>query len=199
MGKVVVLDNGHGGTINGVYQTAGKRSPNWHYGVLYEGVFNRWVVRRIIEKLDRLKIPYYYLTPEQRDISLPTRVKRSDRIYKENQKTWLLSVHANGGGGYGTEGFTSYGHTTSDGIMDIVLKDFENNVRGVSGMRYDKSDGDLDKESGFYILRKPIMPSGLIEIGFMDNLSDYNNLENSKFLDSVVNSLVISIIKIYNA
>ncbi|MBK8888090.1 MAG: hypothetical protein IPN46_16750 [Saprospiraceae bacterium] len=50
MGRTVILDNGHGGVINGKYQTTGKRSPNWDKGVLFEGMFNRWVVNRIIEK-----------------------------------------------------------------------------------------------------------------------------------------------------
>ncbi|MBK8079429.1 MAG: hypothetical protein IPK25_03525 [Saprospiraceae bacterium] len=57
MGRTVILDNGHGGVINGIYQTSGKRSPNWNQGILYEGMFNRWVVNRVIEALDRKKNP----------------------------------------------------------------------------------------------------------------------------------------------
>ena len=45
-----LLDPGHGGIIDGVYQTAGKRSPKFPDGsVLYEGEFNRDVVGRIIK------------------------------------------------------------------------------------------------------------------------------------------------------
>ena len=40
-----ILDNGHGGIINGVYQTAGKRSPIWADGTqLFEGEFNRAIM-----------------------------------------------------------------------------------------------------------------------------------------------------------
>ena len=39
---IVLLDNGHGGIINGEYQTPGKRSPVWADGSqLFEGEFNR--------------------------------------------------------------------------------------------------------------------------------------------------------------
>ena len=47
-----ILDNGHGGVIDGVYQTKGKRSPKFENGdVLYEGVFNRRVVKKLSELL----------------------------------------------------------------------------------------------------------------------------------------------------
>ncbi|MCG9704983.1 hypothetical protein [Photobacterium damselae] len=37
-----ILDAGHGGIINGQYQTAGKRSPIWSDGSqLFEGEFKR--------------------------------------------------------------------------------------------------------------------------------------------------------------
>ena len=45
-----LLDPGHGGIIDGVYQTAGKRSPIFPDGsVLYEGEFNRSVVKHLLK------------------------------------------------------------------------------------------------------------------------------------------------------
>ena len=38
--------------------------------------------------------------------------------------------------------------------------------------RTDYSDGDIDKESNFYVLRTTKMPSILLEILFMDNYSE---------------------------
>ncbi|MBK8888006.1 MAG: N-acetylmuramoyl-L-alanine amidase [Saprospiraceae bacterium] len=100
MGRTVILDNGHGGLINGIYQTSGKRSPNWDKGVLFEGMFNRWVVNRIIEKLDRKKIPYYHISPEFTDTTLETRTNRANHIFDQNPDVWILSIHANAGGGF---------------------------------------------------------------------------------------------------
>ena len=66
---IVLLDNGHGGLINGVYQTPGKRSPTWSDGsVLYEGEFNRAIVHGIIKELIKLNIPYVNICPEDEDI-----------------------------------------------------------------------------------------------------------------------------------
>lgn len=56
---IVLLDNGHGGIVNGEYQTTGKRSPIWDDGSqLFEGEFNRAIVNRIIERLTSLNINY---------------------------------------------------------------------------------------------------------------------------------------------
>lgn len=198
MSKTVVLDCGHGGVINGLYQTAGKRSPKWSKGVLYEGMFNRWVVNRVIEKLDRLEIPYYHISPELKDTSLATRVNRANTIHRKDRNTWLLSIHANAGGGVGVEGFTTTGYTSSDAIGEIVLRNLENDLVG-QRMRFDRSDGDRDKEVNYYLLRKPAMSAFLLECGFMDSSSDYNNLWNETYLNTLVDSLVGSIKKIYES
>jgi N-acetylmuramoyl-L-alanine amidase len=89
MSKTVILDNGHGGVINNVYQTAGKRSPKWSKGVLLEGMFNRWVVNRIIEQLDRKQIPYYHICPEITDTTLEARKNRANKIYTANKNTYI--------------------------------------------------------------------------------------------------------------
>lgn len=197
MGRTVILDNGHGGLINGIYQTSGKRSPNWDKGVLFEGMFNRWVVNRIIEKLDRKKIPYYHISPEFTDTTLETRTNRANLIFDQNPDVWILSIHANAGGGTGIEGFTTLGQKTSDGIGDLVLRNLKDDMIGTS-MRFDWSDGDRDKEKDYYILKRPMAPAFLIECGFMDHPIDYNNLWDEIYIDTLVDSLVRSIIEVYN-
>lgn len=193
---VPILDNGHGGVIGGIYQTPGKRSPDWNKGILYEGMFNRWVVNRIIEKLDRSAVPYYHISPEYVDVSLYTRVVRANKIYENNKNTYLLSIHANAGGGIGIEGFTTKGKTKSDYISEIFLRNIERRMVE-QNMRFDYSDGDRDKESNFYILSKFIGPAFLLESGFMDNKSDYDNLWDGRYIDLLVNSIVEVIIELY--
>jgi N-acetylmuramoyl-L-alanine amidase len=75
---LILLDAGHGGIINGKYQTPGNRSPKWSDGSqLFEGEFNRWIVNGIAERLSMMRIPYVLIAPEQRDITLKTRVNRA--------------------------------------------------------------------------------------------------------------------------
>lgn len=192
---IPIIDTGHGKMINGDYQTSGKRSPNWHQGVLYEGMFNNWVGNRVIEELDRKGIPYYHVSPEYTDITLQTRVERANRIYEENPNTYLLSIHANGGGGKGIEGFTHVGLSPSDAIATKFLNNFQS--YGLNKIRTDFSDGDPDKEKNFFVLEKTKGPSFLLECGFMDHPEDYENLWDRNYLCLVVDCIVEVIEDLY--
>jgi len=166
--KTILLDNGHGGIINGEYQTAGKRSPEWKDGSqLFEGEFNRAIVNGIIEELTILKIPYVNIVPELKDISLETRTNRAN----EYDDSIYISIHSNAGGGSGFEAYTYYGESKSDGYAAIFYNAFTKEFPTLNA-RTDYSDGDVDKEANFYVLRTTKMPSVLLEILFMDNFSE---------------------------
>lgn len=174
---IVLLDNGHGGLINGKYVTPGKRK-NWEEdGVIYEGEFNRAIVNGLIEKLTFLKIPYVNITPEYRDVTLYTRVKRANQHPAD--QSFFLSVHSNAGGGHGCEFFTSPGVTKSDSIATIFGEEYKKIFPG-RRLRTDYSDGDLDKERRFYVLTKTKMPAVLTENFFMDNIEEFQNILNTK-------------------
>jgi len=175
---LVLLDNGHGGIINGEYQTPGKRSPVWSDGSqLFEGEFNRAVVNRIIESLSNLNIPYINIVPELTDISLSERIKRANSIDADN--VFYVSVHANAGGGKGFEVFTSKGETRSDKIATIFGEEFKQTFP-TKRLRADYSDGDLDKEANFAVIRKTHMPAVLTENFFMDNEEECKELLMTK-------------------
>lgn len=194
--RIVVLDAGHGGMIAGVYQTAGKRSPNWSKGVLYEGVFNRWIICKVCKRLDILNVPYYRLALEDRDVPLFERVARLKRIKQANPNVWLLSQHANAGGGTGFEAFTSKGQDESDRISDKILKTFSNAFPSIA-MRYDRTDGDLDKEANFAMLTHGVCPSVLVESLFMDNKIDYELLWSNDFQNKLADCYVEVIKQVY--
>lgn len=194
---IPILDNGHGGMINGVYQTPGKRSPNWECGVLYEGAFNRWFVNRLMEKLDRASIPYFNVSPEVDDISLRIRVDRANRIHGKQPNVYLLSVHANAGGGEGIEGFTSPGQTASDAIAQKFLENLKEDIPEQK-FRFDHADGDFDKEAKFYVLTKTSCPAFLLECGFMDHRKDYLRLWDEEYLEKMVDSVFRTIVELHN-
>jgi len=163
--KTILLDNGHGGIINGVYQTNGKRSPIWDDGsILYEGEFTRAIVNGIIQELTVLEIPYVNLVPELTDIPLKERIKRANSY----TDSILLSIHANAGGGSGFEAFTYFGVSASDRYATIFYNKFKKEFPTVK-VRVDTTDGDMDKEANFYMLKHSSMPAVLTENFFMDN------------------------------
>ena len=198
--KTVILDAGHAGLRNGHYATPGKRSTDMGYGVLYEGAFNRWVMHELMRKLDMLSIPYYVVSDYAKDVSLNTRANRVNAIYKENPNVYLLSIHANAGGGTGIEAFTTRGETESDSLAELLLTTLKGDLqKPVGGMKFreDYSDGDADKEADFTVIKRSKCPGILLECGFMDHPEDYKKLWSIHYHEALANSIRKFVEKVY--
>lgn len=198
----IILDAGHGGIANGVYMTAGKRSPFTHKGMLYEGVFNRDIVRRIAYYLDRVDMPYVILVPEHHDISLHSRCNRVNFNTQgwpdyDVKNAFLVSIHANAGGGRGFEVFTSPGKTDADYLADLYIRGLQDTFKNKFQYRTDLSDGDLDKEARFKILTGTLCPAILTENLFMDTRKEYELLMTDDFRDLLSRSIFFSIKMFY--
>lgn len=195
----ILIDNGHG------IDTAGKCSPD---GSLREYKWAREIAARIVAALKAQKYDAELLVPEEKDITLPERVRRvnawCDRIGKEN--VIVISIHANAAGADGkwkTAGgwcaYTSPGQTQSDIIATALYKAAEKDLAGYIDrfpihkslgnydakqrpVRTDYSDGDPDYEARFYILINTKCPAVLTESLFQDNRTDVEFLtsENGK-------------------
>ena len=172
-----IFDNGHGGIIDGVYQTAGKRSPLWPDGeILYEGEFNRGIVNRLVKLCAEAGIECVNLVDTQKDVPLSERTDKANDIYrqqkdKDGKDCIYVSIHANGFSSETANGwsvYTSEGETKSD-LIASVLFDKASKEFPYEYMRKDTSDGDNDKESNFWVLRKTVMPAILSENFFMTN------------------------------
>lgn len=190
MKPIVLLDNGHG------KETAGKRSPVWSDGAqLFEWEFNRDIVRRIAKKLQADGIPYRVLVPEENDISLTERARRANEYAKEfNGKAYVLSIHANAGGGTGWEVYTSPGQTPSDAIATVFFEEAGREfVPDGWRMRSDYSDGDPDKEANFAILTKTTCPAILTENFFMDTEKDCRFIMSEDGRERIANMHVAAI------
>lgn len=187
----VILDNGHG------LDTPGKCSPKWPDGTrLYEWEFNRDIVKKIAEGLQQAGIKCEILVPETKDISLSERVKRADRIWKNTgKKCFLISIHGNAGGGTGYEVWTSTGKTKSDDIATILWEEMKIEFPSQK-MRLDTSDGDVDKESNFYILKNTKCPAIISENFFIDNRQDCKLMQSEAGRIKIANAHVRAIKKI---
>lgn len=185
MDKIILLDNGHG------RDTPGKCSPIWGDGrQLFEWEFNRDMVRRIILKCYHAGIRAVKLVPETFDVSLEERCKRANLWYDRcNGNCVVVSIHANAGGGTGFEVYTSPGQTQADPIATKLIEQLQQDFPEIK-MRKDMTDGDPDKEAGFYILKHTKAPAMLAENLFMDDEADCLLLMDDAFRDKLADSYV---------
>ena len=82
----------------------------------------------------------------------------------------FVSIHCNAFSdpdAHGFEVWTTRGQDDSDALATALFETIESNFPQLSG-RKDTSDGDVDKEAGFAVL-KGGMPSALVELAFISN------------------------------
>lgn len=166
---IILIDNGHG------IDTPGKRSPD---GRFREYLWNREVAAYLLDILRDDGFDARLVVPETNDVSLKTRATRVNRVVRDEGDCILISIHADAAGdgsrwmeARGWSCYTSVGRTDADALATAMYESFRTEFPGQK-FRTDFSDGDADKEAGFYILRKTKCPAVLLENWFYDNRQD---------------------------
>ena len=168
----ILIDNGHG------IQTKGKRSPD---GTLLEYAYTRELARRIVSILQSRGYDSELLVPEDDDIPLSERVRRTNAHCQALGKSnvILISLHLNAAGNgtkwmnaTGWSCYTCKGQTESDRLADCLYKAAEQILKNQIIRTDYARDGDSDWEENFYILRHSLCPAVLVEQFFMDNKKD---------------------------
>ena len=190
----IFIDNGHG------LMTAGKRSPD---GQFREPFYKREISRRVVSDLQDRGLDAELLVPEDDDISLAERVRRINTacFLLGKQNVILVSIHVNAAGNgskwlnaTGWSVYTCKGQTASHKLAECLclaaIKIFPGHR-----IRTDMSDGDMDWEEGFYILRKSLCPPVLTENFFMDNHSELEYLQSRAGKQAVVDTHVEGIVE----
>ena len=190
----IFIDNGHG------LMTAGKRSPDSQFR---EPFYNREIARRVVSDLRDRGLDAELLVPEDDDISLAERVRRVNTacFLLGKQNVILVSIHVNAAGNgskwlnaTGWSVYTCKGQTASDKLAECLCQAAIKNFPG-QRIRTDISDGDMDWEEGFYILRKSLCVAVLTENFFMDSISDLEYLQSRAGKQAVVDTHVEGIVE----
>ena len=190
----IFIDNGHG------LMTAGKRSPD---GQFREAFYNREIAKRVVSDLRDRGLDAELLVPEDDDISLAERVRRVNAacFLLGKQNVILVSIHVNAAGNgskwlnaTGWSVYTCKGQTASDMLAECLCQAAIKNFPG-RRIRTDMSDGDMDWEEGFYILRKSLCVAVLTENFFMDSISDLEYLQSRAGKQAVVDTHVEGIVE----
>ena len=191
----ILIDNGHG------IQTKGKRSPD---GTLLEYAYTRELSRQIVSILQSRGYDSELLVPEDDDIPLSERVRRTNAHCQALGKSnvILISLHLNAAGNgskwmnaTGWSCYTCKGQTESDRLADCLYKAAEQILKN-QVIRTDYArDGDPDWEENFYILRHSLCPAVLTENFFMDSLYDRDFLLNEAGKQAIVDTHIEGITK----
>ena len=190
----ILIDNGHG------IQTKGKRSPD---GTLLEYAYTRDLARRIVTTLKARGYDSELLVPEDDDIPLSERVRRTNAHCQALGKSNVIfiSLHLNAAGdgtkwmnATGWSCYTCKGQTQSDTLANCLYKAAIKNFPG-KRIRTEYSDNDPDWEENFYILRHSLCPAVLTENFFMDNKSDLEYLQSQAGKQTIIDTHVEGIIE----
>lgn len=184
-----LLDNGHGGVKEGKYLTKSrhKKSPQLPDGTtLYEGDWNRKVVKSIIKQSKNLKLQTVNLVPELEDIDIDERAKRAN----EYKNAFVLSIHMNGTDEFfQTEkrGITTFYYRHNEGRKYAwIFQDYISNVIPNRGIF----------EKPFRLPLKSVNPCLLLECGFMNNIQDVEYLKTKDSINLLALNITLAMLQV---
>lgn len=178
----LLIDCGHGGSVNGYPTTKGKRSPFIPPGII-EGDFNRAIASNVAGKIDAI-----VLNPGPYPITLKDRVTWINEIISgSDEKYFLLSIHANAAWNkrewHPANGARVFFYSKENQIFAHRLSE------SVSVMT------DLyvrpPKHMNLYIIKKVKCPALLIECGFMTSLEDVKYMSSCEGVNEIGDSIVM--------
>ena len=189
------LDNGHGKL------QAGKRSVIFDDGVtqLLEYEFNRDIVVRIIEKLDKIGVAYFDVVPDVEEVGsfLKGRVDRANGKQSSLRKIFV-SVHSNAGttgsSGWGSaSGIETWYHKNSRKGKKVAAV-FQKNL--IQSMGWKNRHLKSSRIKDLYVLRETWMPAILTENGFFTNKRQALELMKDEVRQKIADAHVAAILEI---
>ena len=195
--KTIFLDPGHGGRDSGAY----------YYNVA-EKDLNMQVYRKLRKKLEELG--YKVLTSRDSDIDVDFVTERSRMVNKTNSDIFI-SIHFNATGSpYSrASGIQTYSYSDDPDYPSKINPYWHNHPDRMSESKRlaaaihssllaetgAKDAGLL--ESSFAVLRETAKPAVLLELGYMDNFAENQQIRDSHYQDKLVAGIVKGIQKYY--
>ena len=195
--KTIFLDPGHGGRDSGAY----------YYNVA-EKDLNMQVYRKLRKKLEELG--YKVLTSRDSDIDVDFITERSRMVNKTNSDIFI-SIHFNAtGNAYSkSSGIQTYSYSDEHNYPSKINPYWHNHPDRMSESKRlaaaihssllaetGAKDADL-LESSFAVLRETAKPAVLLELGYMDNFAENQQIRDSHYQDKLVTGIVKGIQKYY--
>ena len=195
--RTIFLDPGHGGRDSGAY----------YYNVA-EKDLNMQVYRKLRKKLEELG--YKVLTSRDSDIDVDFVTERSRMVNKTNSDIFI-SIHFNAtGNAYSkSSGIQTYSYSDDPDYPSKINPYWHNHPDRMSESKRlaaaihssllaetgAKDAGLLERS--FAVLRETAKPAVLLELGYMDNFAENQQIRDSHYQDKLVAGIVKGIQKYY--
>lgn len=195
--RTIFLDPGHGGRDSGAY----------YYNVA-EKDLNMQVYRKLRKKLEELG--YKVLTSRDSDIDVDFVTERSRMVNKTNSDIFI-SIHFNAtGSAYSkSSGIQTYSYSDEPDYPSKINPYWHNHPDRMSESKRlaaaihssllaetgAKDAGLLERS--FAVLRETAKPAVLLELGYMDNFAENQQIRDSHYQDKLVTGIVKGIQKYY--
>ena len=195
--RTIFLDPGHGGRDSGAY----------YYNVA-EKDLNMQVYRKLRKKLEELG--YKVLTSRDSDIDVDFVTERSRMVNKTNSDIFI-SIHFNAtGNAYSkSSGIQTYSYSDDPDYPSKINPYWHNHPDRISESKRlaaaihssllaetgAKDAGLLERS--FAVLRETAKPAVLLELGYMDNFAENQQIRDSHYQDKLVAGIVKGIQKYY--
>ena len=195
--RTIFLDPGHGGRDSGAY----------YYNVA-EKDLNMQVYRKLRKKLEELD--YKVLTSRDSDIDVDFITERSRMVNKTNSDIFI-SIHFNAtGSAYSkSSGIQTYSYSDEPDYPSKINPYWHNHPDRMSESKRlaaaihssllaetgAKDAGLLERS--FAVLRETAKPAVLLELGYMDNFAENQQIRDSHYQDKLVAGIVKGIQKYY--
>ena len=195
--NTIFLDPGHGGRDSGAF----------YYNVA-EKDLNMQIYRKLRSKLEELG--YKVLTSRDSDIDVDFVTERSRMVNKTNSDIFI-SIHFNATGNTYSKasGIQTYSYSDEPDYPSKINKFWHNHPDRMSESKRlaaaihssllaetgAKDAGLL--ESSYAVLRETAKPAVLLELGYMDNFSENQQIRDSRYQDKLVAGIVKGIQKYY--
>lgn len=194
----VLIDAGHGSldafgkyttpAMDGKFFDHKDKSLNIHgivgNSVFYEGYHNRQIAMLLQKHLNALGVQALFIHDELIDTPRAVRIQRANALYAAlGNKTFLVSLHSNAGGGDGLEIFTSVGKTLSDDIAQMISAEL---LPILDAQNVPLRGGLKGKEKDFDMVAKTRCPALLIEHDFFDTRKGLARLEDWVYMNNII-------------
>lgn len=195
--RTIFLDPGHGGRDSGAY----------YYNVA-EKDLNMQVYRKLRKKLEELG--YKVLTSRDSDIDVDFVTERSRMVNKTNSDIFI-SIHFNAtGNAYSkSSGIQTYSYSDDPDYPSKINPYWHNHPDRISESKRlaaaihssllaetgAKDAGLLERS--FAVLRETAKPAVLLELGYIDNFAENQQIRDSHYQDRLVAGIVKGIQKYY--